>query len=661
MNGEQALVYAQAFGWRIIPLHNPTASGGCSCHKPDCRSPGKHPRTINGLKDGTVDSEQIQRWWVTWPNANIGIVTGAESGLVVLDIDQKNGGYQSLEALVKLHGDLPSTPTTHTGGGGMHYLFAHPGKGTVIRNSAGDLGPGLDIRGDGGYIVAPPSVHASGQSYQWAGDEHLLAPMPAFLQQSAAGFRNGGNGHKHGHRNGNGNGQGNNPLAFDKETKIFAGERNQTLARRAGQLRRHAFNEDSIYAALCVENRAYCSPPLDEGEVRDIARSVSRYPPAEAGDHPSYTPPEEPLHIVEYRPEAEDEPLPEFALPAGKFLRMVFQEAEEILSHLYRGELMILNALPNAGKSTLMINCGIRLAHGGSFPPLIPAKSTPRKVLYLDFENRAARFQRDFARMCASLSADELQLVYQNFHISVDALVGQTPLSISNREHLQQIARFCLMERIDIVIVDTLAAATSLFDENSNAEMGRKVLQPLRALMRATNTAVALIHHKGKVGSEFGSPVYAGRGASAGAAEARLIFNLENDQHDRERTTLRCPKVKGEQVPDAVLRLNRETRWFSATEETSEPPLPNSDEMVAQLLVERGRKMRTQEIVAALSGKLSKRTIMDAIARLLARGTITRSGRGVYAITDETEEMGKTGLDEAEAADLMSCDDELQF
>jgi hypothetical protein len=92
---EAALDYA-GMGWRVFPLHSPTADE-CSCGKPDCRRVGKHPRTSNGLKDASTDPAIIRRWWERWPAANVGIATGPESGVFVLDVDGKQGEESLIE------------------------------------------------------------------------------------------------------------------------------------------------------------------------------------------------------------------------------------------------------------------------------------------------------------------------------------------------------------------------------------------------------------------------------------------------------------------------------------------------------------------------------------------------------------------------------------
>ena len=159
-------------GWAIFPIYEPgDAPSGCSCDagidesgQPVC-SVAKHPRTRNGFKNATTTPETIRRWWERWPNANIGIATGSVSGLIVIDVDPRHGGDESWRDLVRELGlkDL-QMPQVITGGGGAHYYFQHPG-GFVRSTTA--IRPGVDVRGDRGYVVAPPSLHASGARYEW--------------------------------------------------------------------------------------------------------------------------------------------------------------------------------------------------------------------------------------------------------------------------------------------------------------------------------------------------------------------------------------------------------------------------------------------------------------------------------------------------------------
>ncbi len=266
----EALDYTKR-GWLTVPLHNPK-QGVCSCRKKNCGSPGKHPRTAHGLKDASKDAAQIKSWFQQWPEANVGIVTGRESGLLVLDVDGEDG-KASLQALTAMHGALPKTLCVMTGRTGedgnrkgCHYYFRAPA-GELIRNSAGILGKGLDIRGEGGYVVAPPSLHPSGRLYQWLAPEQPLADAPVWLLAKLSEA-------KPEQR------QGAPAQPGTQQTSIGEGGRNDALARLGGAMRRKSMTPAAIEAALLVENAARCTPPLPDAEVREIARSVSRYEPA---------------------------------------------------------------------------------------------------------------------------------------------------------------------------------------------------------------------------------------------------------------------------------------------------------------------------------------------------------------------------------------------
>jgi Bifunctional DNA primase/polymerase, N-terminal len=146
-------------------------------------SPGKHPLGAlvpRGLEQATTDPTVIDAWWSAHPAANVGVRTGSRSGLVVLDVDGE-AGAASLRSLVARHGRFAAV-WVRTGSGGWHAYFSRPEH--EVRNSTGRLGPGLDVRGDGGYVVAPPSLHASGRRYRWApAIPRRLPPMPAWMWQ----------------------------------------------------------------------------------------------------------------------------------------------------------------------------------------------------------------------------------------------------------------------------------------------------------------------------------------------------------------------------------------------------------------------------------------------------------------------------------------------
>jgi hypothetical protein len=183
---------AQAYarrGWPIVPLHGleSDAEGNltCDCVKgAACASPGKHPRITNWIQQATTNVFVVAKWWNKWPNSNVGIATGHEFG-VVLDFDPRHDSDESLAALEAAHGPLPETLTTRTGSDGEHRVFQYPeGFNVRCRLPALEDSDGIDVRGDTGLIVAPPSSHVSGTTYQWKSDINTpTVPLPEWLME----------------------------------------------------------------------------------------------------------------------------------------------------------------------------------------------------------------------------------------------------------------------------------------------------------------------------------------------------------------------------------------------------------------------------------------------------------------------------------------------
>lgn len=187
---QAALAYA-GLGWPVFPVAWPTGDGTCACRSgAQCEHPAKHPLVPGGRRAASVDQRRIADWWAHWPSAGIGMLTGAPSGLAVLDVDPRHGGDDTLALLATTKGlSLPATLTAHTGGGGRHHVLSIGGDQRVPNTSGRLPGlgptPGLDIRGDGGYIVVTPSLHRSGNRYQWASPAHDPAPLPHWLTKPA--------------------------------------------------------------------------------------------------------------------------------------------------------------------------------------------------------------------------------------------------------------------------------------------------------------------------------------------------------------------------------------------------------------------------------------------------------------------------------------------
>jgi RNA-directed DNA polymerase len=170
------------FGWQLIPCHE-IRQGICSCGKSDCKSPGKHPCVRHGVYDATSDYNELLPWLEK--GCNVGIATGFASGIVVLDIDVHKGGHESFQRLFKFIGaEELSTLQCRTGGGGLHLYFSYPSP--VLKNRIGIL-PGIDFKTDGGYVMAPPSNHISGDRYIWIGvnqpNVDSIKPLPESLTE----------------------------------------------------------------------------------------------------------------------------------------------------------------------------------------------------------------------------------------------------------------------------------------------------------------------------------------------------------------------------------------------------------------------------------------------------------------------------------------------
>jgi hypothetical protein len=176
-------VYYAGLGLRVVPLHG-VYGRLCTCNNPACRSPAKHPRTINGLKDGSAEAEVVERMWTRWPFASIGICTGTDSGVLVIDLDDLQQVPDVLREWALA--EHPPTWRATTGRGGKHVFFRYDADRGGIRSRTG-VWPKVDVRADGGYVVAAPSPHVNGNTYCWdpgcAPADTELARLPEAIEQ----------------------------------------------------------------------------------------------------------------------------------------------------------------------------------------------------------------------------------------------------------------------------------------------------------------------------------------------------------------------------------------------------------------------------------------------------------------------------------------------
>lgn len=249
---DYALYYAKR-GWRVLPLHNVLEDGRCSCRQDCGKNHSKHPRINDWPTEATTNEDIIREWWTFWPNANVGIAMGVDSNLLGIDIDVKTcPGDQEFTKLENKHGVVGDLPIVRTPTGGYHLYFTCP---RFFKNGT-NVVPGVDVRAEGGLLVAPPSITPKG-SYTWATElEAEPIPPPQWLIDLLTEHHKG------------------KPEIPDI---VREGGRNDVMTSIAGAIRRRGLCREAIEAALIAENKKRCNPPLPDREIKIIARSIARY------------------------------------------------------------------------------------------------------------------------------------------------------------------------------------------------------------------------------------------------------------------------------------------------------------------------------------------------------------------------------------------------
>lgn len=268
-NLRAALAY-QKLGFEVVPLHN-IQNGACTCKLgKNCSSPGKHPRTQNGLKDASRDITIINDWFQKYPNSNLALTTGRNNGFIVIDVDINKNigkyGNESLDDLETRLGKLPDTVEQITGSGGRHLLFKAPD--FAISNRTG-IEPWIDIKGENGYIVVSPSIHICGNTYEWEASSRIgeieIATLPDNWLKFIIGEKK----------------KDNKEISISGE-QFPDGKRNTSLFKIACSLISKGYLHDEIKALLIEANLKRCVPPLNENEIDIILNgATNRYPKGE--------------------------------------------------------------------------------------------------------------------------------------------------------------------------------------------------------------------------------------------------------------------------------------------------------------------------------------------------------------------------------------------
>ena len=445
----------------------------------------KNPKTTNGFYDASDDPGLIESWWAQWPDAPIGLRTGMPGGIFVVDIDPGTGGDDTLADLFKSYGEFPETPQVLTGGGGVHYWFKMPDVNLTV--SGGALGPGIDTRGNGGYVIVPPSPHASGRTYIWEVTADLmdvpLADAPpwliALLQEKKKEAL---------------------PSASEP---IAEGQRNATLTRVAGMLRRPGLSQIALEAALMAENEARCKPPLDEKEVKGIARSVARYAPNDTN---------RPFGMKEkksFKP-----PLKEFEIKRidGDTLRArEFAPLKWFAAGLIHEGNCIFAGKSKRGKSWLALNMAVSLATGQDVLGHYEVREEI-KVALCALEDGERRLNRRLRQIEADKSLKHLEVFFT-----------MPKLAEGGYEFLESLI---VQERFQVVIIDVLAKVDG--GGKNGAKDYQEVYDSLGRLqeLRDKHTfALIMITHLRKAEAEEMSESIMGSTAYVGIQDVVWVFN----------------------------------------------------------------------------------------------------------------------------------------
>ena len=344
-----ALEYA-ARGWPVFPI-----------------SRTKSPLTPHGFKDASTDPEQIRRWWAQTPAANVAIRTGAASGLIVIDIDIDHDagkfGDDSFREWIDENGAYIDTKTVVTGRGGKHLYFRTSNPYGCKTNAL----PGVDIRGEGGYVVAPPSIHQNGNEYFWDGDddEEMVcvqedSDVEFFFEAMFGTSTSDGE-------------------TFEMPETVPQGSRNDTLYKAACSLQAKGLSDDAILAAIRAENQNRCNPPLNDREVETIVKSALKYKKGELEKSPEAAPArEEPQTSRTFQKLRKANDLLKEDLPE---LRVLVGVGDE-LPFLVEGT-CILSAKSKLGKSWLAMELCNAVSKGEDF---LGYKTAKCDTLYLDLE-----------------------------------------------------------------------------------------------------------------------------------------------------------------------------------------------------------------------------------------------------------------------------------
>lgn len=280
--------------------------------------------------------------------------------------------------------------------------------------------------------------------------------------------------------------------------------------------------------------------------------------------------------------------------------------ADDLMIGVRRRQVTIFASVTSVGKTTIMLNHCLAAAGGQSWLPLLPtAPERPLKIVFIDAESTDDELKKDTMTMLDTIGNESL--VVENFIPVVDAQIEGEALNLSNPKHFAQVKRFLQYHQPDIAVFDTVSALFTLYSENDNAEVVRKVIRPLKELAVAGNCAVWASHHIGKAGeSDQAEEAYRGRGASAFGANVRGVITLKKEKERGEGyVRLALGKSKGNKLDPVTLKLDFAARTFTLLAEAPKVETPY------------------QKVVGVFNGKPLKRADVEKLVKGVSRTAIT--------------------------------------
>lgn len=313
----------------------------------------------------------------------------------------------------------------------------------------------------------------------------------------------------------------------------------------------------------------------------------------------------------------------------GELDALQLDPRDEVISGLARGENGLLNAITNAGKTTLIRNVSLALVTGRAWEPLVKA-GPPRRVAIIDGEDTLTFLRSDIRKMTDGFSDAEKNLVRDNLLLFADTEIDGDELRINKTEHFDLLTQRLKAFAPDLACIDTISSCFVIHNENDNAEVKERVMKPLKRLARAVDTATLAAHHIGKAKLEEGSTrelSHRGRGASSFGDQSRLILDLDKDSVT-DNVILSCAKLKGSKFTDTIFKLDTSTRWL---QNIGEHKKPSSYELVIQSF-EAGKEYSTADIVKDLDGEVAERTVKRLLSEGVRRDDLRKVKTGVYEL-----------------------------